>query len=130
MDIVETKPATIDRSTRLSVERTRLSYERTLMSWLRTSVSLISFGFTIYKFFQFELNDGLVPYRLIGPREFALALITMGLLSLLLATIQHSQSMRALRARFGEVPRSTAIVVTGLFSIVGVVTLIAVLLRL
>ena len=43
-------------STNLSVDRTRLSYERTLMSWVRTSTSLITFGFTIYKFFQIEMS--------------------------------------------------------------------------
>ena len=44
-------------STKLAVDRTRLAHERTLMAWVRTATSLISFGFTIYKFFQF-LRDG------------------------------------------------------------------------
>ena len=46
----------LDNSTRLAVDRTRLAHERTLMAWVRTATSLISFGFTIYKFFQFELS--------------------------------------------------------------------------
>ena len=33
-------------------DRTRLAYERTMMAWVRMGTSLISFGFTIYKFFQ------------------------------------------------------------------------------
>ena len=37
---------------RLAFERTRNSYENTMMSWIRTSTSLITFGFSIYKFFQ------------------------------------------------------------------------------
>ena len=45
--------ATLPDATKLAVERTRLAYERTLMAWVRTSTSLISFGFTIYKFFQY-----------------------------------------------------------------------------
>ncbi len=44
----------INASTKLAIARTRLSYERTLMAWVRTAISLISFGFTIYKFFQIE----------------------------------------------------------------------------
>ena len=40
----------LDSSTRLAVDRTRLAHERTLMAWVRTATSLISFGFTIYKF--------------------------------------------------------------------------------
>ena len=43
----------MDTGTKLAVDRTRLAYERTLMAWVRTATSLISFGFTIYKFFEF-----------------------------------------------------------------------------
>ena len=32
------------------------------MAWVRTAASLISFGFTIYKFFQFELKSA-VEFR-------------------------------------------------------------------
>jgi putative membrane protein len=46
----------LDFSTRLAVDRTRLAHERTLMAWVRTATSLISFGFSVYKFFQFELS--------------------------------------------------------------------------
>src|SRR4051794_10744475 len=42
----------------LAVDRTWLGYERTLMAWVRTAASLISFGFSIYKFFQFEKGEG------------------------------------------------------------------------
>ena len=43
---------TLDNSTKLAYDRTRLAYERTLMAWVRTGTSLITFGFTIYKFFE------------------------------------------------------------------------------
>jgi putative membrane protein len=131
MSDAATSTTSLDAGTRLAIDRTRLAYERTLMAWVRTSVSLISFGFTIYKFFQFELGDRApVPGQLVGPREFALALITVGLASLLLATIEHRHTMRDLRARYGDIiPRSTATLVGGLFSVVGLVTLVVVLLR-
>ena len=45
--------ASLDTSTKLAVERTRLAHERTLMAWVRTATSLISFGFTVYKFFDY-----------------------------------------------------------------------------
>jgi putative membrane protein len=44
-------------STELAVDRTWLAHERTLMAWVRTATSMISFGFTIYKFFQYEVDD-------------------------------------------------------------------------
>ncbi len=47
----------MDAGTRLALDRTALAHERTLMAWVQTAVSLISFGFTIYKFFHFELQN-------------------------------------------------------------------------
>ncbi len=55
-------------STVLATDRTRLAHDRTLMAWVRTSTSLISFGFTIYKFFQYLQEKGTGPQeRLLGP---------------------------------------------------------------
>jgi Domain of unknown function (DUF202) len=51
-----TVPSVLDSGTRLAMDRTRLAYERTMMAWIRTAASLISFGFTIYKFFQLEIK--------------------------------------------------------------------------
>lgn len=120
----------LDVGTRLAVERTRLAHERTLMAWVRTATSLISFGFTIYKFFQFELKGQPVrPERLVGPREFALIMIAIGLVALLLSTIEHRRSMQAMRAEFGRVPVSTAAVVAALVSVLGIVALVVVVLR-
>ena len=76
-------PPTLDTGTRLAIDRTRLAYERTMMAWIRTAASLISFGFTIYKFFQLELKGPVPPQRLIGPRGFALLMIGTGLVALL-----------------------------------------------
>jgi putative membrane protein len=120
----------LDVGTRLAVDRTRLAHERTLMAWVRTATSLISFGFTIYKFFQFELKGQPPgPERLIGPREFALFMIAIGLVALLLSTIEHRRSMQAMRAEFGHIPVSTAAVVAGLISLLGILAFIAVVLR-
>ena len=44
----------LDIATKLAFDRTRAAYERTMMAWIRTATSLITFGFTIYKFFQIE----------------------------------------------------------------------------
>jgi len=37
----------------LALERTFLAHERTLMAWVRTAASLITFGFTLFKFFEY-----------------------------------------------------------------------------
>lgn len=58
-------------STELALDRTLLAHDRTLMAWVRTATSLISFGFTIYKFFQYlREQQGLEPDgRVLGPRR-------------------------------------------------------------
>ena len=37
----------------LAMDRTLLARERPLMAWIRTAFSMISFGFAIFKFFQY-----------------------------------------------------------------------------
>jgi putative membrane protein len=119
----------LDTSTALAFERTRAAYERTMMSWIRTATSLITFGFSIYKFFQLEAQDGIRRNRLIGPREFALMLVSIGLISLVLATIEYRRNIRALGARYAGKQRSLAVVVASLISIAGIVALFAMIFR-
>jgi putative membrane protein len=113
------------------VDRTRLAYERTMMAWVRTATSLISFGFTIYKFFELELRkpgSGIAMSR-VGPREFALLMITIGLVALTLAGIQHYYSLRSLRESYGIMPRSVAGPVAALIGGLGLVALAGVYVR-
>jgi putative membrane protein len=68
------------------------------MAWVRTSVSLISFGFTIYKFFQYLIQlDKFPPAQsLIGPRRFAIGMIALGVGALAMATVQYRRDIRSL----------------------------------
>jgi putative membrane protein len=117
-------------STMLAADRTRLAYERTLMAWIRTATSLITFGFSIYKFFQIELaNKGPEISHLIGPREFALLMIFIGLVSLLLATLEHRRNLTVLNAQYPGGSRSLARVMAALVSVLGLTALFAVIYR-
>ena len=91
LDHTEVKAAP-DVSTRLAFDRTRVNYNRTMMAWIRAATSLIAFGFTVYKFFELEMPGLGRDNRLIGPREFALSLVGIGLISLLLGTVEHRQT--------------------------------------
>ncbi len=121
--------AVLDDSTRLAFDRTRAAYERTMMSWIRTATSLITFGFSIYKFFQIETPPAGMQNRLIGPREFALMLVSIGLVSLLLATLEHRQNIRALGAQHAGKRRSLAVLVAAALLFLGVIALTAMILR-
>lgn len=118
----------LDVSTRLAFDRTRAAYERTMMAWIRTATSLITFGFSIYKFFQIEEPAGR-PNRLIGPRGFAFMLVSIGLFSLTIATFEYRQNIRTLGAQYAGKPRSLAVLVAALISIVGMFALVVIIFR-
>ena len=76
--------------TNLSVERTMMAADRTLMAWTRTALSMISFGFTVYKAMQYLQEEGkAIIKNPEGPRNFGMSLIVLGIISLLIACIQH-----------------------------------------
>ncbi len=117
-------------SNQLALERTVLSHERTLMGWIRTSTSLITFGFTIYKFFQLELQDRPPLQGVIGPRQFAVLMIAIGLFSLMMATVQFRVYRNDLRRWYpAHPPLSLVGVVATLISLLGLLALVAVLFR-
>ena len=77
-------------SDKLAVGRTLMASERTLMSWIRTSFSMIGFGFTIAKFLQASAAQGTIKLvRPHAPRNLGLALIGLGTVSVIIATIEY-----------------------------------------
>ncbi|MDT5152792.1 MAG: putative rane protein [Mycobacterium sp.] len=119
----------LDTSTRLAVQRTRLASERTLMAWIRTCTSLITFGFTIFKFFQYLATD---KHRetVVSPWLVGMVMILIGLIGLMLAWIQHRQEMKALQAQVGATPYSIAGIMAAFIAGLGVLALVVVGLRL
>ena len=85
------------RRTGMSFQRTRMSADRTLMSIIRTALSLISFGFTIYQVFSNWVKIPHVNLAAQAPRNFGIALVTVGVLLLVLGIIYHVRYMVGLR---------------------------------
>lgn len=84
--------------TSMSFQRTRMSSDRTLMSIMRTALSLISFGFTIYSFFRALQHSEAAPLlRPEAPRNFALALVLLGVIMLALGIWNDLRFMQNLR---------------------------------
>ena len=78
--------------------RTRLSLERTMMSWQRTAVALIGFGFAIVQYFNhLQQIPGTHPaYLPTAPRYLGLALISCGILALVISIWQYRWSIHYL----------------------------------
>jgi len=119
----------LNTSTRLAYERTRLACERTMLAWVRTATALISFGFSIYAFFQFKLKDVGQVEPLVSPRDVGLFMIACGLVSLLAGTTQNLLSLRQIRVHWPEAPHSLATMLAGLMGLVGLTVLITTLMR-
>jgi putative membrane protein len=119
----------LDLSTKLAFDRTWVAYERTMLAWVRTATSLITFGFSVYKFFQIVRAEGGRGNQLIGARQFGLLLVSIGLASLALATLEYRQNIRRLGSQYEGRPRSLAVIVAGLISVLGVAALTVMLFR-
>jgi len=94
-----------------------------MLAWVRTATSLITFGFSVYKFFQILREESPGTNYLIGARQFGILLVSIGLASLALATVEYRQNIRRLGTEYQVRPRSLAVIVAALLSILGVVAM-------
>jgi putative membrane protein len=120
-----------EQRTDLAVERTVIAAERTLMAWIRTALSMIGFGFTIYKFFQYRAEDiatGTIrrPY---APRNLGMSLIALGTLALAAAAWQHRSFLKEIAPSRKTHPRSVSLIVAMAVILIGITAFYGVLLR-
>ncbi len=111
----------------LGYERTRLAADRTLMAWIRTSVSMISFGFTIFKFFMYLRESDILSAQLPlqGPRNLGLGLVGLGTFLLGMAIVEYLLYQRWLSKEMNQkFPLSTALLAAVLISVIGILALI------
>jgi putative membrane protein len=102
-----------------------------MLAWIRTATGLITFGFSIYKFFQLQHEAaGTSPHpRLIGAREFAIGAIGLGLTALCLATLEHRANIRALPLKEGAMRLSLSGVFAALLFLFGLLGMVAAIFR-
>ena len=113
-------------SDQLAVDRTALAADRTLMASVRTSISMISFGFTLYKFLQYAQEQGLTKnLHDTSPRNLGLFLITLGTLPLGMAMVEYVRMMR----RLGKQSKETVVNASFLTAIAIVVLGLVLLVR-
>lgn len=115
----------VDNSTQLAISRTRLAADRTLMSWIRTSLALISFGFTIIKFFEYlkfiASNNIKIPTT--GITHLGVSLILLGIFSLIPAMIEYKKEIQALKEINGITQKSYIVIVVYCVGLIGLYTL-------
>ena len=109
----------------LTLDRNFMAAERTLMAWIRTSLSLISFGFTVGKFFDYLAAEKGKPIRgfiarMLGPDGIGIALVALGTFALLFALVDHRGTIKRLRGEGFQARRTPAIVVATILVVLGI----------
>jgi putative membrane protein len=104
-----------------------MAAERTLMAWVRTAISLISFGFTIFKFMQTMASaEKLQKFGLGDVRTLGMTMIGIGMVALVIAIIQHIGHMKRLGIHDRKHLYSLSVVFAGAFWLVGALAFVLV----
>lgn len=116
-----------ETSNELASTRTVLAAERTLMAWVRTALSMISFGFTIYKFLHGLHEAGGIRLRHPEePRNIGIFLVALGSASLLAGLAEYVQTLRHVERRRPKLGATfyvaCVVLVLGLMVLAGLVT--------
>ncbi len=118
----------------MAVERTLMAADRSLMAWVRTGLSLISFGFTIYKFLdiqgkQLQAMGKSLP-SISSPKVVGLLMIGLGILSLVLGTIENLETIKSYRRQFDIRRARYALFISGVVTFIGIVLFLGILFKL
>jgi putative membrane protein len=128
--IPEERAAPLDTATRLAFENAYLAHENTQMSWVRTALGMISFGFTIAKFFELVREKQGAHATLLDPPTVGILMIVIGLVALALSSVQQARAVKALRERCPSLPKvSVARTTAGAIWLLGILALLGAILR-
>jgi putative membrane protein len=122
-----------EERTELALRRTALAADRTLLAWVRTSLSMMTFGFTMHKFFQYLEQSGAVAgdWHPAGPRRFGLVLVAIATTLLASQTWQYYALLKRLSAlKQQKVPKTPSLMAGIIISLLGVLAFVNILLSL
>lgn len=120
-------------STMLAVSRTVMAADRSLMAWVRTGLSMISFGFTIYKFLEYAREQAKASGKDLSgassPELVGIFMVGMGVISLVFGIIENIQNVKLLTRQYNFRRTRYAIFIALILSIFGLFLLLTILIR-
>jgi putative membrane protein len=118
-------------ATMMAVTRTVMAADRSLMAWVRTGLSLISFGFTIYKFLEYSREQVIASGKILrgvsSPKLVGLFMVGMGVLSLIFGMIENIHNVKLLTGQYGLRRTRYALFMAAILSIFGLFLLLGIL---
>lgn len=118
-------------STDMAVDRTVMAADRSLMAWVRTALSLISFGFTIYKFLDYSreqlIATGKDLHGISSPKIVGLYMIGMGILSLVFGMLENINTIKEYRGRYSLRRRRYALFMAGMVTLFGLIIFLGII---
>jgi putative membrane protein len=120
-------------ATMLAVSRTVMAADRSLMAWVRTGLSLISFGFTIYKFLEYAREQAIATRkelsRASSPEFVGLFMVGMGVISLIFGIIENFHNVKLLTAQYNFRRTRYALFMAVILSVFGLFLMFNILFR-
>jgi putative membrane protein len=104
-----------------------------MMAWLRTGLSLISFGFTIYKFLEYQRDQLIAAGKefqgVSSPKVTGLILIGMGVICLVFGVIEYLSIVTEYRKKYMITRPAYSLIVSILIALIGVLLFFGILFK-
>lgn len=127
------KTEPVKDATMMAVERTLMAADRSMMAWLRTGLSLISFGFTIYKFLDSQSQQlvamGKPHPEISSPKIVGLIMIGIGILSLIMGSVEYLVTSNTYRHQYNFSRPRYSLFMTVIILMVGIILFLGIFFR-
>jgi putative membrane protein len=121
----------VSDSTKMAVDRTVMAADRSLMAWVRTGLSLLSFGFTIYKFLDYSreqlIATGKDLHGISSPKFVGLFMIGMGILSLIFGILENFTTIKGLKGSYDVRRTRYALIMAGMVTLFGLIIFLGII---
>jgi len=114
----------------LNLEKYRIVLERLLSNWIQLNITCMTLGFAIYKFYHSRIVSGETPMGgSINGWHVGIFLISLGLVTLVFATLQHYANVTKLKLQFKTMQYSLSLRVAYVMIFFSAIILIVVIFK-